>query len=540
MLGAEKEAKLQMLFAAMPEAALRQLHQAFVIGAQADPEAMPYDQLLSMVQSAADERDLVLVPEKEADNQVVEEAAAAYEPSDEAPVELEIEEEAEEVAVEAEQVEEEEPVELEAEEAPYEELVEPTFIVPRNAMHAFFASFESLIIDRPKYLSRIDGYICSTSLPAIWRLLNEEESGQVIRDAWVTAELQSEEQPPEFYEEISSKMHEAARTVFDDIAAQSRENPAYRRTLISRLGGSHILGDFLELQNLLPVAEEMRTAFAAIAPRLRRYYDEDIEEMASTILASARQSPALPGYLQLAAVATLDEPATALRLYKQIRATAKEQNVKSSDTSLIADHLIAVLDAQALWLERKITASGLEEMLLDALGGFAHLLRDLKKEVAEIDDALLEQRLMSADKKGAQLFAYTLKQCLAALQEVLPYDTVSGSEGMIPDTSWIDREAGGQQHIEDAELAAGFICSAFETGQTFGKLVLLKKARKRAAEEVRGYAEQLVTYIAENSGEGRLKALRLSTHVFRLCEMLLDKEEADGYRQAADKAARAA
>ena len=150
----------------------------------------------------------------------------------------------------------------------------------------------------------------------------------------------------------------------------------------------------------------------------------------------------MPGYLQLAAVATLEEPATALRLYRQIRNTAKERKIKSSDTSLIADHLIAVLDAQSLWLERKITTSGLEEMLCDALGGFAALLRDLKAEVVALEDPVLEQRLVPADKKGAQLFAFLIKQCLGALHAVLPFDNTTSGAPMVPDTGWMDRESG--------------------------------------------------------------------------------------------------
>ena len=94
--------------------------------------------------------------------------------------------------------------------------------------------------------------------------------------------------------------------------------------------------------------------------------------------------------------------------------------------------------------------------------------------------------------------------------------------------------------VEDAELATEFLTGTMETAQTFGKQVLLKRACKRAEEEVRAYAEQLVRYIGENSGEGRLKALRLSSHVFKQCELLLGKDAANGFRQAADKAARAA
>ena len=98
-------------------------------------------------------------------------------------------------------------------------------------MHAFFGPFEALIIDPPKFQARLDGYICSTSLPAIWRLLNEEASGNIIRDAWIKAEVLDRPADPAFYQEIGVRMHAAARGVLDDLALRLREDPAVRHVV---------------------------------------------------------------------------------------------------------------------------------------------------------------------------------------------------------------------------------------------------------------------------------------------------------------------
>ena len=108
MLGAEKFAKLEMLFNAMPEEGLRQLHQAFDFGAKADPDGMPYDQLIGLVEQAAQTRNIILVTEKKS----------------EPPVEPVVESDVAAMAEEAD-----EPREIAAE---YLELEAPNFVVPRN------------------------------------------------------------------------------------------------------------------------------------------------------------------------------------------------------------------------------------------------------------------------------------------------------------------------------------------------------------------------------------------------------------------------
>ena len=198
MLKPEKEAKLKSLLQVIPEGALRQLRQAFVFGAEADPDGMPYERLIWLVEDAARLRDIVLdpsdpaeetVPEnpgselpaqdapqadgidgltpdatqedtrEEEDPAVTEIVPSDFDADDETPAE-------EVVAAEASLPEAGEPAgqadtapDASADPEDVEEVAEahaetgedaapaPVFEPPRNAMHAFFLPFAPLIID---------------------------------------------------------------------------------------------------------------------------------------------------------------------------------------------------------------------------------------------------------------------------------------------------------------------------------------------------------------------------------------------------------
>lgn len=427
---------------------------------------------------------------------------------------------------------------------------EETFVVPRNAMHAFFLPFAPLIIDPVKYLPRVDGYICSTSLPAIWRLLNEETSGAVIRDAWVKSELQPESQGAEFYQQITSEMHAAARVVMDSYTERSREDPAWRRTLISRLGGNAVLGDFAEFQALLPFSNAFHEVFDLLVPAIDRFGTEDIDRIAGEIIATEEVSSALPGYLQLAVLARLAAPWQGLRLYAALRddknqcADHPQTRQTKAELTLICDHLAAMLDAESAWLEQKCLGDSLEPGIHEAMQGFCRLLGGLAQEVELAGLSIVRKRLETSTMRGGQIFACLMKQSMGAIHKVLPLDIVDGQgemeQGLQPDPAWLGREVGATALIEQAGQATHLLTDSNDIALALGKMALLRRTRKRAGEELDTYLDQLVPVVSQSTGERRLQAMRLADHVLDLARQLLGDDRTNHFKAAVDDAARAA
>ena len=357
----------------------------------------------------------------------------------------------------------------------------------------------------------------------------------MIRDAWVKAELVSEPQEPAFYRQITSEMHAAARVVMDDLTTRSREDPALRRTLTSRLGSKAVLDDFAEFKVLLPFAENFQTVFERLVPEIDRFAEDDVRQLAEEIFAAGGISPALPGYLQLAILAHLPDPAKGLRLYAALRDVEAKSDKGKAETSLIADHLIAILDAESLWLEQKALSDAADPDLHVAFDGFCSLLAGLTRESGEAGQTLLDKRLLPATTRGGQVFAQLVKKALETVHKVLPLDIndgedTTGEEGLKPDIGWLYREAGTEILIERAEQAALLLTGAEEMAVALGKLPLLRRSLKRAREELSGYADQLIPMISRSTGEKRLQAMRLSEHVVRLSRQLLGDDRADALK----------
>ncbi|MCI5045971.1 MAG: hypothetical protein MRY59_00615 [Aquisalinus sp.] len=548
MTAPAKIEKLRAIFAAAPEPVLRQLRVAMSFGEQSGDDDFPYNEISDLIEEVASKRGLVVSASEAAEDVSEDESDLVFEPEsfeDTAPEDEDGEAlksftdaETEDLAGEEPESFEEEPLVLEeeakVEPEPYRP---PPFVAPRNAMHAFFGTFEPLIIDPPRFLPRIDGYVCSTSLPAIWRLLNEEASGGVIRDAWLKAEMLDEPEEEEFYREISDQMHLAARGVLDDLTSRSREDPAIRRALISRLGSNAILGDLFEFRTLLPLGGRLHDAFSRVMPLLHVLSDANVTAIVDIIAAEAKGNAALAGYLQLSVVSCLSEPWQALRLLAPLQAADLPGGAESC---LIADHLIAFVSAQPEWLERLILKDSFTPETLDAVTAFAETLDGISAELARLDDgADFAERLEPVRVAGADLFGGLVKRAMAAIHEVLPLR--DGADGRLePDGGWLTSASQRADLIDTANAAATFLSGAGGLAAIFDRDTLLTRAQERAAEELEAFAGQLVEAIRSGHGDGRLQLMRLTSHVSELVRHLSGETAAADLRARFDKATKAA
>ncbi|MCI5043062.1 MAG: hypothetical protein MRY72_00070 [Aquisalinus sp.] len=548
MTAPAKIEKLRAIFAAAPEPVLRQLRVAMSFGEQSGDDDFPYNEISDLIEEVASKRGLAVsvsevvkdVSDDEPDLIFEPESFEDAEPEDGDGEEITSsnDEEAEDLVDEEPEAFEEEPLVLEeeakVEPEPYQP---PPFVAPRNAMHAFFGTFEPLIIDPPRFLPRIDGYVCSTSLPAIWRLLNEEASGGVIRDAWLKAEMLDEPEEEEFYREISDQMHLAARGVLDDLTSRSREDPAIRRALISRLGSNAILGDLFEFRTLLPLGGRLQDAFSRVLPLLHVLNDANVTAIVDIIAAEAKDNAALAGYLQLSVVSCLSAPWQALRLLAPLQAADLPGGTESC---LIADHLIAFVSAQPEWLERLILKESFTPETLDAVRAFAETVDGISAELGQLDEAAdFVERLEPVRAAGADLFGGLIKRAMAAIHEVLPLR--DGADGRLePDAGWLTSATQRAELIEMANAAAKFISDAENLAVIFDREALLKRAQERAAEELEAFAGQLVEAILSSDGDSRLQLMRLTSHVSELVRHLSGEAAAAELRGRFDKATKAA
>ncbi len=523
MTDARKIQKLRILFDAVPEAVLRQLRLAMEFGADNDPDGLPYGAMIGLLEEAAETRGLTLTDPD----------FAAPDPAPEPVGEDRSHQENGAVAALADN----EPLILEEAVKIVGDATTRAYEPPRNAMHAFFGPFEPLIIDPPKYQPRLDGYICSTSLPAIWRLLNEEASGSVIRDAWIKAEVLSEPGDEAFYRQITEQMHVAARGVLDDLTSRSREDPAIRRALISRLGSNPILGDLFEFQTLLPLGARLSEAFAKVKSLIVKFAEPDIKKIAAIITDEARLNPAMAGYLQLSVLSYMAEPWRALHLQEQLRGAKLSRGAESC---LIADHLLALVTAQPEWLERLVLQGAFRPETSDALMAFSALVGGLCAEIETLsDNTLLKDRLQPVIVKGGEILARLFKHALTAIHEVLPLATGQDST-FEPDTAWIFREQERKALIDEALAAAAFLATAGSTAAALDQVQLYERAKQRAAEEIDGFADQLLKVIRGSAGDDRLKTVKMSVHVIALIGRLSGEQAGEQAQRLFDDAARAA
>lgn len=411
------------------------------------------------------------------------------------------------------------------------------FVPPRNAMHAFFLPFESLIIDPPRYAARIGGYLCSTSLPAIWRMLNEEASGSVIRDAWMRAELDRGVRDEDFYQQITGQMHAAARVVVDDIRTRAGDNTGMRRNLHARLGGDAGFGDFAELHKMLPIIQRFQTEFAQIRPLVDVFTPARAEQIASRILETARDGGPLAGYLQLAVLSNLDSPWQGLHLHHALVEAAGEEDKRPS---IIAGHLLHILEAQLSWLEERLETEAGDPAVLDPFIGFSELLAGMADNEALLVDTRLKSQLARLVKAGSGMIDDLIETAAATLEKALPVRTSGDSGQERPD---LKRLATGPEAAR--KMAAGRDAAAFlAAGPSLAGFYDREETWAALAEETGAILTQ---YLADTErtlaglpGETRARLSKVTEFLADLAEQLGMDEAAHRVRESAAETAEVA
>ncbi|GGD09059.1 hypothetical protein GCM10011342_17380 [Aquisalinus flavus] len=372
------------------------------------------------------------------------------------------------------------------------------FTPPRNAMHAFFLPFESLIIDPPRYAGRIDGYLCSTSLPGIWRMLNDEGSGAVIRDIWMRAELEGADQPEDYYRHITSEMHSAARVIVDNLFARARDDKATRRALVTRLGGETGLGDFAELQKMLPLILSFQSEFSKVRPLIDQRLKARAGEIAAQVMDLTRAKPALGAYLQYAILSNLEQPWQGLWLHAALTEAAQEEG-RQKPVSLIARHLLSVLDLQSDWLTRRFTAEGGEASALDPFLGFSELLSGVIGKRSLLGSEELEDRLDELVEAGSDMFEQLIETAAGALEAILRV-RADNADGDVPDLSWQSGSEEARRLVRTGHDAAHFLQAGDMMAPLYGKSEVWRSLHRETAAFVDHYLGQVTARLRALSG----------------------------------------
>jgi hypothetical protein len=346
---------------------------------------------------------------------------------------------------------------------------------PRNAMHAFFGPLEGLITDPVHYAPRQEGTIASTSLPAIWRLLNEEIGSGIIRDSWVRYETlmhapeQSNDQMA--LEKLLKDMHRPAEMTIRKLARKAGKEPGYRRSLILRLGGEAVYGDLLELGLMLPHAKLLGKLYRAVvssAPLPDRH-----TRIALHLVQYAQKSTARVRYGFCLFLAKLWSPVEALKLQSIFSELRREENqpFKPELDEYVIDALASRLDRQNSWLERQTALDGMDEAVVGVFSYFADCCLDLNN--FEEKDLPVELRDITKNygRQSVLYFDRLLDQSVASLREALPASAKD-----------IGHDPGAEILMERAITATGFLGENDERADALGRLEAYEKARKTSTD----------------------------------------------------------
>ena len=392
---------------------------------------------------------------------------------------------------------------------------------PRNAMHAFFGPLEGLITDPVHYAPRQEGTIASTSLPAIWRLLNEEIGSGIIRDSWVRYEtlMHAAEQGNDqlALEKLLKDMHRPAEMTIRKLARKAGKEPGYRRSLILRLGGEAAYGDLLELGLMLPHAKLLGKLYRAVvssAPLPDRH-----TRIALHLVQYAKKSAARVRYGFCLFLAKLWSPVEALKLqsiFSELRRKANEPFKPELD-EYVTDALASRLDRQNSWLERQTALDGMDEAVVGVFSYFADCCLDLNN--FEEKDLPVELRDITKNygRQSMLYFDRLLDQAVASLREALPASAQD-----------IGHDPGAELLMERAITATGFLGENDERADALGRLQAYEKARKSSTDAMLDAVSVLEKFMAPGpaKAENEKAIAALVEQLSALAERLQNPSEA--------------
>ncbi len=491
---------------------------------QADNVVTDFDE---MIEFASDENEAEASGEAALDEPVLEELLLTEEPVFEASVsETAVNETAEDQEPEAAPAIEPEP-----------SLEVPELVRPRNAMHAFFLPLETLIIDPPKFTDRINGFICSTSLPPIWRLLNEERSGAAIRDAWIKFELQSGRADEDLQHQITSNMYEAAGQVLQEVIASSAQDDKQKRQLATRLGGEAVVEDLKEVALLIERAWALQQFVQQYLPEgLNK--NNDLEKLATTILSQD-------------AHATVNIRASIQRSSDWSTVIALQSYLEDASTGapspellqIIPDYLETSLIKMGAWLDVQVTLDPIDKHVLKINKTFVSLTAALRGSDAAFIKGQLAVPQAEGVKAAGDIFDRLMRQAQLALRDALPV-AGSGENAKAPNPDWILTNPAVEFTIDRAMLAAKFMASGYKMAAVLKKTAHYQRVMSPTLAQLEAYCSDLVALISQSpaqiSPEKRLVAVKFSEHVLALSDILLGEQHTDALRHQVNSVAETA
>ncbi len=346
-----------------------------------------------------------------------------------------------------------------------------TMLRPRNSMHAFFGPLEGLITDPVYYVPRQEGALASTSLPAIWRLLNEEIGIANIRDSWARYERATQSGDETALVTLFSNLHQPAERVIKTLARKAGKEPGYRRALIMQLGGEAIYGDLLELGLMLPHAEELGRLYRAIISS--RPGPRQIDQIAAHLVQYADHSIGRLKYGFFLFLAKLWNPADAVRLqlsFNDQRARAEKPPTPEME-DLVIDNVVSRMDRMNLWLDRQTSIDGMDDAVIRVFGRFADCCFDIGALDAKNLPVELTDMVRNYTRTSQTYFDRMLEQAQQCLREALPASPQD-----------IGSDPGADLLMERATIAMGFLGSNDRRAVLFSRAEAYRGARDQCAQ----------------------------------------------------------
>lgn len=383
----------------------------------------------------------------------------------------------------------------------FPEYVAPEFVPPRNAMHAFFKPFSAVIIDPPTFKKRVEGYICSTSLPAIWRLINEEESGSVIRETWMQAERLTEPEGEEYYYELTQKMHQAAASQLDALIENAKQNKDDLRSLAIRLGGKAALQDLFEFHNIVNLSKSFQKYYSEILPIIHSGKISDHGQLISALQNASSERAKLASYLQYAILSQLSSPSQGLSIFQALK--DKDLDIQDADRNTVAKHFLGVIDGECKGLEKALLTNTLTVEQFSAINALAAFIDEIRLEAKRLKQAAILKRLQPMSKMASEILLKCYRKALHAISVIQPMKAV-GDDGMkYPNIQWIEQKQNAEELLANAQQAAHFLQESGKTAKILHGVKVRERAISRASGQLHDYLQNLIRFASEIDAQER-------------------------------------
>ena len=405
----------------------------------------------------------------------------------------------------------------------------------RDAKRMFFTPVEDFFVGRHAGV-KLRARIARTSLDPIWRLMMRERA--CAEAALAAASLDDAIYHGGDLKGLRTALFTAAEAGIARLIAHTREDAAYRRTVVAQLGGEDAFADLQELSILLPGVSFLDALQKLVPSADGSLSEQQIMDVRGIFLSAYKESKHLGGYVLLALKGRLEQPWRTLKVYYHLARSADEALLAAKET---VDWL-----PESLFEDLETMARTLEAAALEALD--PHSVKIRIEYFADYADGLISQAMKTGDNvstnrveacrdvAGDALERY-IEQALVALRAGLPLRQAGGSSRLAaqrPDYS----KALPPALIDMSVAAAELIAAAPSMAERLTRDGEFAAASfDDARDQARAYGKDLVAEIRAAEGDTRAAARRALDTALKIAEPLLSRDQIDVLRDRAAAAA---